>query len=77
MTLAAQKILEEIKSLKPIERVELIDGIYRTFEAESDLEVEKAWAVEAERRLALHRGGDDASISEKEMFDQIDKDHNK
>ena len=77
MTLVAQKILEEIKSLTPIERVELIDKIYQSFDRDSALGVESAWAEEAERRLAQHGKGDDTSISEEEMFDRIEKDHKK
>lgn len=74
MTQIAHKILEEIKALSPIERIELIDKIYQTFDSETDIEVEKAWADEAERRLVLHRNGDDTSISEEELFDKIAKD---
>ncbi len=73
MTQTAQKILEEIKSLSPIERVELIDEIYRTIDPEFDLEVEKAWVEESERRLADYKSGKSAVISEDEAFYRIEK----
>ena len=55
MTQTAQKILEEIKSLSPIQRVELIDKIYQTFDSEIDHEVEKAWIEESERRISEYK----------------------
>ncbi|HPV42954.1 MAG TPA: addiction module protein [Spirochaetota bacterium] len=77
MTQTAQKILEEIKSLSPIERVELIDKIYQTFDPEIDFEVEKAWGKESERRLADYKNGKSAVISEDEAFYRIEKDKKK
>jgi len=41
--------------------VELIDKIYQIFDPEIDHEIKKAWADEAERRLALHKSGDGGS----------------
>jgi putative addiction module component (TIGR02574 family) len=77
MTQIAQKILEEIKSLSPIERVELIDKIYQTFDPEIDLEAEKAWVEESESRLADYKSGKSAVISEDEAFYRIEKDKKK
>ncbi|MBP7738198.1 MAG: addiction module protein [Spirochaetes bacterium] len=77
MTQTAQKILEEIKLLSPIERVELIDKIYKTFDPETDLEVEKAWVEESERRLADYKSGKSTVISEDEVFYRIEKDGKK
>jgi hypothetical protein len=43
----AEKILVQTKALSPIERIELIDKIYRTFDSENDRDIEKAWAEES------------------------------
>lgn len=71
MTQAAQKILEEIKSLSPIERVELIDKIYQTFDPEIDQEVEKAWVEESERRISEYKKGTIKTVSAEEVFSRI------
>lgn len=73
MTQAAQKILEEIKSLSPIERVELIDKIYQTFDPEIDREVERAWVEESERRISEYKKGAIKTVSAEEVFERIKK----
>ena len=64
----AQQILEEVSHLSPIDRAELLGRIIERFAVEPDNEIKKAWADEAERRLAHHKGGDDGSLSEQDVL---------
>ncbi|OHD63403.1 MAG: hypothetical protein A2176_00505 [Spirochaetes bacterium RBG_13_51_14] len=64
----AQQILEEVSHLSPIDRAELVERIIESFDAGPDDEIKKSWADEAERRLALHKGGDDGSLSEQDVL---------
>ncbi len=73
MSQTVKDILEKIKSLSPIERIELIDGIYQTFSSETDHEVEKAWVEESERRLSDYRKGVVKTVSAEEVFERIKK----
>ena len=73
----AQQISNEAIHLPPIERAELVERIIEIFDLEPDEEIKKAWADEVERRLALHKIGDDGSLSVEEVFDRIEKDEKK
>ncbi len=73
MTQTTQKILEEIKSLSPIERVELIDKIHQTFDQEIDHEVEKTWIEESEGRISEYKKGNIKTVSSEEVFERIKK----
>ncbi len=67
-----KRIYEDAKQLPPAERAELIERIIESFDADPGDEIQKAWADEAERRLALHKGGDGTALTEKEVFDRIE-----
>lgn len=51
MSTRAHEILQEILSLPPAERAELVEGILASLEP-SDPRILKLWAAEAEDRLA-------------------------
>lgn len=63
-----KKLTEEIRKLSSEEQAELIDELLVLTYREPDPEIEKAWAVEAERRLdAYERGETTAEPLEKVM----------
>ncbi len=62
--------------LPPIERAELVERIIESFDVEPDNEIKKAWADEAEQRLADYQNGMADTVSEKEVFLAI-KNHSK
>lgn len=72
-----QQILNEASKLPPVERAELVERIIESFDTEPDESVQKAWLVEAERRLADYKNGKAATISEDEALYRIEKEENK
>ncbi len=77
MKTAIQRIIDEAIHLPPIERAELLEKIIESFDAAPDDGIQKAWAEEAERRLALQESGDDATFSEEEAFARIETEDKK
>lgn len=73
MTPLTQKILDEAAHLSPIDRAELVERIIESFDDDSDDEIKKAWAAEAERRLADYKHDVGELVSEDEAFYRIDK----
>ncbi len=67
-----KKIYEEAKQLPPAERAELLERIIESFDDDPGDEIQKEWANEAERRLALHKGGDGVALTEEEVFGGIE-----
>jgi putative addiction module component (TIGR02574 family) len=77
MTQTVLKILDEIKTLNPDERAELLEVINDNFKYELDPEIEKAWAVEAEKRYENFKKNRGISYSIDEVFNSISEDRNK
>ena len=73
MTRIAEQIFNEAINLSPIDRAELIERIIESFDTEPNNEIQKAWAEEAEKRLALHVNEETNSIAENEVFQQIER----
>ncbi|UCF35688.1 MAG: addiction module protein [Acidobacteriota bacterium] len=67
-----RQILEEAKRLEPVERAELLEQLYATFEP-ADPSVDGAWAVEVEERLSAYRAGEIEATSFEDVFDRINK----
>lgn len=57
MTQATQAILKKALKLKPVERVQLIDELFSSFDAQNTPEIDAAWAAEAEDRVAAYDAG--------------------
>lgn len=67
-----QEILNKAVNLPPIERAELLESIIESFDVEQDEEIKKAWADEAERRVALHKKDPSGSLLEEDVYDMIE-----
>jgi hypothetical protein len=52
-----KRLTEEIRKLPPEEQAELIDELIVLTYREPNPEIDKAWAEEAERRMARHDSG--------------------
>jgi len=50
-------ILQSVRALSPIDRAELLERLYGTFESSDQQEIDQKWANEAEERLEAYRSG--------------------
>ncbi len=57
MKAAKQSVLRQALRLNPVERAELIEALYRSFNAPTDKRTDAAWAEEAESRIDAHDAG--------------------
>lgn len=57
MTQATQNIFKRALRLKPVERAQLIDELFNSFDTTHDPSVDAAWAEEAEDRIAAFEAG--------------------
>lgn len=73
----AQKIMDAVSTLSPMDRAEIIEKIIETFDVEPDEELKKAWADEAKRRLDSYYRGESKTMSEEEVFNRIEKECSK
>lgn len=71
MSTLSEKIINEASQLTPMEKAEIIDRIIESFDNEPDEGIKKAWAEEAEHRLALHKKKDSEPIPEDEVFKNL------
>ena len=62
-----KQISDQAKALTPEELEELVDDLMLSL-PEPDADTEKAWAEEAERRLAAVRRGEAATLDADEVF---------
>ena len=56
-----RQISDEIRKLSADEQADLLDELLVRLQRQPDPEIEKAWAAEAERRLAAHERGETQS----------------
>lgn len=75
LSMTVRQLLEEAKRLDPVERAELLEQLFETFQT-PDPSIEAAWAKEAEDRLAAHRKGELEGRSFDEVLDEINQSRN-
>lgn len=51
MTAVAEKVLQDALGLPPVDRAELIERLFKSFDSSDEASVDSAWAVEVESRL--------------------------
>lgn len=73
MTSQTKQILKEVLSLAPIERAELIESMFRSFNYSSRNNVDALWAKEAEERIDAFEEGKLKSVSVRKVLQKIDK----
>ena len=57
MTRAIETAFQEAMQLNPVERAELIEELYRSFDPSGDRRIDALWAKEAESRIDAFDAG--------------------
>lgn len=73
MTTATQQVLEDAIHLPPVERAELVEQIFLSFDFPSRQENDARWAKEVEGRIDAYDRGDIKSTPANEVFEKIDR----
>lgn len=73
MTTSTQIILKEALRLSPVERAELIDELFHSFDKSRDARLDALWAEEAESRIDAHDVGHIKAESAEVVFERINK----
>jgi len=59
----ARTVMNEALALPPLERAGLIEELLASFDKQSREAVDRAWAIEAERRIDKYEAGETTAIS--------------
>ena len=73
MSKVGEQILAEALKLPPVERAELIENLFFSFEFPSRKIIDELWAQEVEDRIDAFERGEIATISAEEVFAKIEK----
>lgn len=73
MTTATQSILQQALRLNPMERAELIDELFHSFDKSRDQRIDALWAAESESRIDAFDAGQIESDSAEAVFERINK----
>ena len=73
MTTATETVLKQALSLKPVERAQLIEELFHSFDKSPDDAADTRWAKEAEARLDAYDAGHISADSAKAVFERINK----
>ncbi|MFQ5584001.1 MAG: addiction module protein [Calditrichia bacterium] len=68
-----EKILTEALALPPLERAELIEMLFSSFEFPSRKSIDALWGKEAEERIDAYDKGNINARSAKKVFEKINK----
>ena len=72
MSARTTEILQEVLSLPPEERADLVDSILASLEP-SDPKILELWATEAEDRVAAFERNEIEAVSADSVFEEIDR----
>lgn len=53
-----REIFERARKLPPVDRADLLEQIFETFDSSGQFEIDQQWASESEERLKAYRSGD-------------------
>lgn len=73
MTTDTKQVLEKALSLSPIERAELIEELFHSFELSDRESIDSSWADEAEKRIDAFEKGALPAISAQKVLKKIEK----
>jgi len=71
MTTEAQAILQQALRLSAVERAELIEALFRSFDPSGDRRVDTLWAREAESRIDAYEAGKTTADSADNVLKRI------
>lgn len=72
MSARTTEILQEVMSLPPEDRAELVDNILASLEP-SDPRIMELWAIEAEGRVKAFERNEIEAVSAESVFEEIDQ----
>lgn len=73
MKAEAQAVLERALGLDPVERAELIEALFRSFDTSGDRRTDARWAAEAESRIEAFEAGKLSADSAEVALRRINK----
>ena len=73
MTEESKQVLRDALDLPPVERAELVEEIFASFDFPLRKKIDSLWAREAEERIDAYGRGDISAKSSKKVFDDIDR----
>ena len=73
MTAVAEKVMESALHLSPVDRAELIERLFLSFDGAEQRPVDEAWRKEIESRLDAYDAGKIQASSTDEVFGRISK----
>ena len=73
MVESAQQIFTEALKLSPIEKAELIEKLFHSFDSEKQREIDSIWADEVESRIDAYDSGKLKVSHFDSVFEQINK----
>lgn len=73
MTTVTEAVFKQALTLSPVERAELIEKLFKSFDKAPDAKVDTLWAEESEARIDAYDAGQIAADSAKAVFGRISK----
>lgn len=73
MTAMAEKIMESAMGLSPVDRAELIERLFLSFDGTTEHPVDKAWKREIDSRMEAFDAGKIQASPASDVFDRIAK----
>ncbi|MBI4179323.1 addiction module protein [bacterium] len=71
MTQSTKVLLKRALTLNPVDRAELIEALFRSFDRRRSKRNDARWAAEAESRIDAYRAGKMGASSAEAVFDRI------
>ncbi len=68
-----QQLLSDLLTLPPIERAELIDALFFSFDAVDRTKLDQLWALEAESRVDAFERGEFFTIPAEAVFARLNQ----
>lgn len=73
MTALAENIFKEAVRLNPIDRAELIQRLFCSFDTKPDKQIEDNWKAEVEDRVSAYDSGKIPSDTMENVFERLSK----
>ena len=71
MAHTVQKILADALTLPPVNRAELIEALFFSFDSDSREQIDRLWALDAEDRIDAYKRGEIGATSATAVFEKI------
>lgn len=73
MTATAEQVLKQALGLPPVDRAELIERLFQSFDQAADRRVDAAWSEEMESRIDAYDQGKVAAASAEDVMARINR----